>query len=266
MNEIRINTWNELQEAVFADSYNERIGRHRSQFVFRGLSDTDYHLLTALQRLGGDYPAFEHHLLRNFKKYAHQGMVEADTDWHWLSVAQHHGLPTRLLDWTYSPLIAMHFATANLEQYDKDGAIWCVHFGKVHQLLPDELLNALNAEGADMFTVDMIEDKIPSIRKFNTMQSFPFFFEPPSMDKRIMNQYALFSINSDVKMEFNDWLTDHPDLWKKIIIPANLKWEIRDKLDQANVSERVLFPGLEGISQFLKRQYTQKDALPFNQY
>ena len=265
MNEIRIETWNELQETLFADSYNENIGRHRSQYVFRGLSDTSYHLRTALQRLGGNYPAFENHLLRNFKKYAHQGMVEADTDWHWLSVAQHHGLPTRLLDWTYSPLIAMHFATANLEQYDKDGAIWCVHFGKVHELLPADLSHALQKEGADMFTVDMIQNTLPSIQEFNDMHSIPIFFEPPSMDTRIMNQYALFSINSDVTMELNHWLEQHPDLWKKVIIPKELKWEVRDKLDQANVSERVLFPGMEGISQFLKRQYTQKDELPCNQ-
>lgn len=259
MNEVTIQSWNELQETLFADSYNKEIGRFRSQYVFRGLSDADFRLQTALQRLGGDYPAFEYHLLRNFKKYAHQGIVEADTDWHWLSVAQHHGLPTRLLDWTYSPLIAMHFATANLEDYDRDGAIWCVHFGKVHQMLPENLVRALQHEGADMFTMDMLSQTIPTIRKFNEMETFPIFFEPPSMDKRITNQYALFSILSDVSLEMNEWLEQQPDLWKKVIIPKKLKWEIRDKLDQANISERILFPGLEGISQFLKRQYSQKE-------
>ncbi|MBF0647163.1 FRG domain-containing protein, partial [Desulfuromonas acetoxidans] len=50
----------------------------------------------------------------------------------------------------------------------------------------------------------------------------------------------------------------HPELWQKIIIPAELKWEIRDKLDQANITERVLFPGLDGLSHWLKRHYSPK--------
>jgi hypothetical protein len=46
--------------------------------------------------------------------------------WVRLAIAQHHGLPTRVLDWTVSPQVAAHFATAEAEHYDKDGAIWCI--------------------------------------------------------------------------------------------------------------------------------------------
>ena len=56
----------------------------------------------------------------------------------------------------------------------------------------------------------------------------------------------------------DDWLYEHPDIWRKIIIPAALKWEIRDKLDQANITERVLMPGMGGLSRWLKRQYSPK--------
>ncbi|MDY0039778.1 MAG: hypothetical protein RBS57_05655 [Desulforhabdus sp.] len=84
------------------------------------------------------------------------------------------------------------------------------------------------------------------------------FFEPPSIDDRIVNQFALFPVISDPTAILDDWLSDRPDIWRKIVIPAELKWEIRDKLDQANITERVLFPGLDGLSRWLKRHYSPK--------
>lgn len=65
----------------------------------------------------------------------------------------------------------------------------------------------------------------------------------------------------DAGRALDSWLNLHPHLWRRIIIPAALKWEIRDKLDQANITERVLFPGLDGLSRWLKRQYSPKAGL-----
>jgi len=206
----------------------------------------------------------ERHLLRNFRKYAHKTMIEGGSVWHWLSVAQHHGLPTRLLDWTYSPLVALHFATHDTGQFDRDGCVWKVNFAKVHEYLPNNLKMALREEGGEVFTVSILDAHVKSLAELDGMRShlanYVIFFEPPSIDDRIINQFAYFSLASSPNLVLDDWLRalPEPDLWSRIIIPAELKWEVRDKLDQANISERVLFPGLDGISKWLKRHYSKR--------
>ena len=86
---------------------------------------------------------------------------------------------------------------------------------------------------------------------------FVLFFEPPSLDERIVNQFALFSLPSRADLLLEQ-LLERLDAYRRVIIPATLKWEVRDKLDQANITERVLFPGLDGLSQWLKRYFTTK--------
>jgi hypothetical protein len=81
------------------------------------------------------------------------------------------------------------------------------------------------------------------------------FLEPPAIDRRILNQHALFSLFSSPESQLDEWLGDNPRLYRKVRIPSSLKWEIRDKLDQGNVNERVLFPGLDGTSRWLARYY-----------
>ena len=254
-NSVIADTWCRLQDELFEGSWDPGLGRFRSSCAFRGLSDAAYPLESTLIRLGGDYARLEKHLLRNFRKYAYRTGIDSGSIWRWLSVAQHHGLPTRLLDWTHSPLCAMHFATANIEKFDIDGAIWAVDYVSVHRRLPKALKNQLAAEGANVFTTEMISEVVTSLEELSNASAEPFviFVEPPSMDDRIVNQFALFSMMTDATAPLDQWLARHPECWRKIVIPAKLKWEIRDKLDQANVTERVLFPGLDGLSRWLKR-------------
>ena len=65
MKEVRVNSWNDLQKELFQDSWNPELGRFRSRYAFRGLSDSDYRLETTLIRLQGLYSELERHLLRN---------------------------------------------------------------------------------------------------------------------------------------------------------------------------------------------------------
>lgn len=256
-NDVRIQCWEQLCEEVYHDSWKPGLGRYRSDYAFRGLSDMDYELKNSFLRNCGDKPELEYHLLRNFRKYSINSDPQlTSTFWRSLVLAQHHGLPTRLIDWTYSPFIAMHFATANTEKYDTDGVIWKVDFVKVNQLVPAPFSDGLNDEKCNAFTLEMLE-KIVSLSDFDRLfdQNQVLFFEPPSLDERIVNQFALFSVMMNPTAIMDEWLIKHPDLYRRIIIPKELKLEVRDKLDQANITERVLFPGLDGLAKWLKRHY-----------
>jgi hypothetical protein len=106
----------------------------------------------------------------------------------------------------------------------------------------------------------MLNRAAHSLRAFDALSGKPFvaFFEPPSLDERIVNQYALFSLVSDPQVRLDDWLSDHPDVFRRIIVPGDLKVEIRDRLDNSNITERVLYPGLDGLTRWLNRYYSPK--------
>lgn len=261
-NDFRVSSWTELVDQLYDGSWDEGLARYRSKYAFRGLSNADYDLKTSLIRLGGDFALLERHLLRNFRKYAHRDAAPGDSVWNWLSVAQHHGLPTRLLDWTYSPFVAIHFATANLGRFDVDGVVWCLDYVEMNKILPDRLNAVLLNEGSHVFTVDLLDCAAPDLATFDRLaddgEEFVVFLESPSLDERIVNQFAFFSLLSNPRTALDSWLANHPELYRRIIIPAELKWEVRDKLDQANINERVLLPGLDGLSRWLTRHYSPK--------
>lgn len=263
MLEQHVSTWQELEEALFANTWNPAIRRFRSTFAYRGLAVDSYPLKNSLSRLGVPYPMMERNLIKQFKKYSHPDIVDRDTEWHWISVAQHHGLPTRLLDWTYSPFVALHFATSELEKYSEDGAVWKVNFSDVHKLLQRAQTSSLDALGARIFSVDALSETIADLDSLDRLKAPDFdiavFFEPPSIDQRIVSQFAYFSVLSDPFLSMDDWLAN-PRIMakveaKKIIFPSSLKWEIRDKLDQSNITERILMPGLDGLCAWLRRHY-----------
>jgi len=263
-NDYEATSWEDLQRLLFQDTWDGRIGRFRSPYVYRGGRSRHFQLETSLQRLGGEYHQLEHHLLRNFRKYARDTTVpaQAASTWDWLALAQHHGLPTRLLDWTYSPYVALHFATDDLDSYHEDGIIWALNYVKAAEHLPQRLRQALQTEGSNVFTSELLQPVSSSLRELEELQaeSYVLFLEPPSLDARIVHQYALFSLMSTAQSVLHDWLMARPELYFRIIIPARLKWEVRDKLDQANITERVLLPGLGGLSRWLHRHYSPRNG------
>ena len=119
-NTIRVSTWHDLQAELYRDVWQEELECFHPTVAFRGVAHARYELVNSLAHLGPVFTEFEGHILRNFRKYAQRNTVPIDSVWNWLAVVHHYGLPTRLLDWTYSPYVALHFATECLDTFTDD--------------------------------------------------------------------------------------------------------------------------------------------------
>ena len=283
-NEAVAEDWTTFQELLGQGAWNEELNRYRSPYIYRGLSNEAYPLESSITRFVGDtgHWALEGHLIRNFLKYAQQNIEVPTSPYYRLAIAQHHGLPTRLIDWTYSPAVAGYFATGG--RSDVDGVIWAVDYVGIHDRLPSFLRGFLERLDTQMFDADLLDDvtrqlldehtegrreppkggvlemfdMLAAIEAFVAEQpdDYVLFFEPPAIDQRIVNQAALFSTQSNPQIPLDEWLAQRPEHYRRIVVPAERKSEFRDRLDQLNVNQRTLFPGLDGIANWLTEYYT----------
>ena len=246
----RADDWETLQRLLHRGSWDESIRRHRSTEVFRGHENREYTLRTSLQRFVGETGEWglEVHLLRNFNKYAQQYIDEPPTVQHLVSLAQHHGLPTRLLDWSYSPLAAVFFAT--LAEPESDGEVLAVDFEKAHEHLPDPARAVLDRVDTEVFDIDLLGAmeqyllgnaespsevrirpgsvqalRIPELLRVMVEEHpgpFAIFYQAPPIDQRIADQSSLFAswYPDDPARPMEDWLADHSELFRRIVIPA----------------------------------------------
>lgn len=187
---------------------------------YRGVSRSDYPLISKIGRrdtLHGDI--LEKHLLKLFSERAIPYISREPTNlWEWIALAQHHGLPTRLLDWTHNPLVASFFATE--KDYPSDCAVYC---------LPVIAVKNLESEKQyDPFGIDQI-----------------YVFHPPHVSSRISAQAAVFTVHPNPKEHFS-----HNSLLK-IIIPKDLRNSIKKRLANFGIDIASLFPGLDGVAENL---------------
>src|SRR5687767_9573972 len=129
--EIVVHSLGEFVDVVTPREPDPHTKRRRDTGVYRGASDASRPLLTSLDRLGGTKPPhtkvdLEEHALRNFIRYSrpHLDAARPHDDWELLITAQHHGVPTRLLDWSYTPLVGAFFATRPAPDEGRDRAVW----------------------------------------------------------------------------------------------------------------------------------------------
>ena len=269
--EIRVSSWTELLSELHSPQLvRERSdeGDHiRSSCVFRGADVATWELATSLQRLSKkpntDRRMIEGSLIRSFRKFASAGAFDEKSEWYVLAVAQHNGLPTRVLDWTNSPLVAAHFACGDDRCKNNDGVIWCLDAGILRDINEQNNKDAGSLKGiAWVYDTRLLEKSFADLAALDASRPdgpLMLLWEPPSLDSRIANQSGLLSLMNDPNESPNDFLCTqsavNPGLVLRIVIEAKAKTEIRDMLDQNGISERTIYPGLPGLCSWLKRYY-----------
>jgi len=256
--EIKPKTWEKLTESLWERSYDAKSRKWRTYTAFRGLPRRFGNLNSSLQRLGGNLRWKERRLIDSFRTYACEHLPRG-TDWHAVLLGQHHGLPTRLLDWTSSPLVAMFFAAE--KNSAEDGEIWCVRRVETNRFLSPIFAELLEKRKTQHFDVEALSTRFPTMEAFDSAEANPhspslLFFEPPSISPRIINQFAFFSVIPDPNWSTESFLQAHPDHCWRVVVRAGLKMEIKERLMIMNVSERIIYPGLDGISRWLKTWYS----------
>jgi hypothetical protein len=260
MKELLVSNWTDLTAALYPGA-PDASGAYRSKFLFRGAGDASFNLRSSLGRRGDHGKLIELPMLRNFRKYAEPGELTTTSEWGVMAIAQHYGMPTRLLDWTTNPNVALHFATSELDRYQSDAVVWCIDVMAARDILPDQLRQALRASYSWVFDLATLSNVVGTVRELDALgDDFIVFFEPPPIDRRIIHQGSVFSLTPGVNVSLEDLFRRHPKLGYRVIVPRALKWEVRDKLDLANVTERLLFPGLQGLGSWLTRYYTERRA------
>ncbi len=204
------------------------------KLIFRGLRDKSYALLPSIGRVKtpeGD--AFscvmEDQLLQLFKQKAYSLVSEyKDNKLALLSVAHHHGLPTRLMNWTKNPLVAIYFACSNdlkSKPAEEDSILYTFEYdGNIDQALDFDPFN------------------IESVKLYN-----PQYWNP-----RIAAQDGIFTVHPDPLTEFS------VQGLEKVAIACHLNRDIKHALNTLGVNHAMLFPDLDGISDHIKWLRTQR--------
>jgi hypothetical protein len=213
---------------------------------FRGHRDAHWTLSPSVDRNRG-WIASEGDMLKRFRQTSASRLRSAPTnDWEWICLAQHHGVPTRLLDWTENPLVGLFFAV----EHD-NGANDQPEDGRFYALDPLVLNKASNGRGSFLLLgADELDAYLPHADKGK--QATIAVIAPQSFD-RIAAQSGVFTLSHRLEpLPLEKCATDAVESWR---IPQQHKESIRNELEAVNIHAASVYPDLSHIADRIKREY-----------
>ena len=218
MKEIELECFEEFHQQV--QSYNKKAD------IYRGVTNKDYQLVPKIGRVplheNQSRKKEEQRIFRRFKERAlpYLGFMPRD-GWDWLAIAQHHGLPTRLLDWTRNPLAALYFAVE-------------------HENIHDSAIYVLR--GYKVISIKTHPDPF----KYSQVGKFV----PDRITPRISAQLGVFTIHPELEKPFSS------DSLEKLIIPNRICRKLKKIVDTYGINRATLFPDLDGLAHHIAWQIT----------
>ncbi len=243
MQQYRVESWSEFVE--IADGLDG--------WAFRGQKDASWELWSAISRQlkkfcpePESWPEREKRALRIFQRKAHNYLNDPrvlEDELRSLALMQHHGGPTRLLDFTKSPYVAAFFA---LEDMAHEAALYAVN---------TPLLWSATPKHHPELRRDVIDPREPcNFQRYFIDQHLPLVWtgEPGRMDKRILAQSGTFVVPGILDMSIDEILKqayEAPEsLIQKYILPKHIREEAMQSLYRMNITYATLFPDLDGLA------------------
>jgi hypothetical protein len=225
---------------------------HLGEIWFRGHGDAKWPLLPGSMR-NHQFTTSEHRYRHDFYLRAQPFLQEATVppvdDWDWYFLMQHYGVPTRLIDWTESALVALFFAVQR-EGPNRPGCVWVLSPRAINRELA-KLGNYI-----PMYSQAMVRSYLPPIwDEATVVPAEPIAIDPPLNSPRLAAQRGKFTVHgsSDLALETRAELKN---ALFRIDIPKEAKGRVLRQLVSAGVSESVLFPGLTGLGRELRDAYS----------
>jgi hypothetical protein len=243
-----------------ADSWDEarnELRRYQEGWVFRGQAQDEWELKTSLERESFSVPleVAESRMLSEVQRRAHHFLSPLhvpENTIEWLALMQHHGAPTRLLDWTRSPFVAAYFAVENASRSGRC-AVWCLN-EKWCMDKTRELIRAVDPNLLAMF--DASDPAIFDRHILPGRHALVVPVEPFRQHERLTTQQGVFTCPGDMDRSFMENLAGFgvpidPRL-VQITIPGAARAHALQELNQVNINRATLFPGIDGLAQSLK--------------
>ena len=239
---IRLKSWDAFLKVITDPRY--------SNWAFRGERDERWPLYSALSRYYRNFgvhpdgwPEQERRILRVFKRKAHVYLDQPpgpDDDFQWLALMQHHGAPTRLIDFTWSPYVAAFFA---LERTLGDGVVWAMN--------PARLASGRGPRRSK------VDPRVPGNFKryfLNGAERFIWMGEPHTMNRRLIAQSGTFALPGVLDAPVEEIVSGYPEpenILAKIILPNHVRDAGMRELYRMNITYATLFPDLDGLAKSL---------------
>lgn len=240
--------------------------------VFRGCASKDWSLVTSLARLGPGAEAREREILLAVRSFGSAGnhapdlVKSSDTDWHWLAWGQHHGAPTRLLDWTENWTAALHFAVTRGPHHAKvDAAVWLVDAAATNLSLPEPYLTAASSRLQGILELSELAALTPRVDDFGVHGAtapFVVFVRPDRFDDRMSAQDSVLSACSDPVAALDVLLAATPASYRRVVLPPDVVTEARAHLDRMKCHEHKFFPDPDGLGALLSRRHREALSPP----